>query len=119
MSKFNKFQNKISEKLGELEDFSKKICKRVISIENNEAPRHEGKSKLNTSKCKKKTQAKGNVNDNYIETISNYHIENLEEKPKKIKIRVRSASPVSDRASSHKHNMMKKLDQMYQDLMNS
>ena len=57
------------------------------------------------------------ITENYSETISNNHIENLEEKPKKIT--VRSASPASDRVSNRKHSMANKLDQMYQDLMNS
>ena len=117
ITKFKKFKNKISEKLIELEEFSKKICKRVITIENNQSTLPESKSKLNTSKCKRKTPSKIKITENYSETISNNHIENLEEKPKKIT--VRSASPASDRVSNRKHSMANKLDQMYQDLMNS
>jgi uncharacterized coiled-coil protein SlyX len=68
-NKFKKVQNKLVEKLDELESFSKRMCKRFIVSEGNEAPydltqnNSRTPNKINPLERKKKTTKKKNLED--------------------------------------------------------
>lgn len=107
--KFKKNQTKFSEKLLELEEFSKKICKKVIRFESKEP---DLVCKNSTVK-KQKTPIKKKEKDPKSEKKSKFYTEKFESKS--TKDRNRSISPVSERLS----NRQNRLDQMYQNLINS